>query len=284
MTPDHQRQNMVDLNRHQADYYDSICQVQSYSKNSAANPATRFWAHLRNRQYSLNEQCGLIQTQWQIQKQWLTRIPLQNVLEVGPFTGNPITFRLADLSKTFTVVELSGQAIETLRQKLLKKNPANTVRLIHGDFLNVELPGSFDLIVLHGVLHHFQHLPVALDRLSALCRPDAHVLLTEPLAVQPAFRAIRALYRPLQKDRAWEWPFGPLQIAQLQQHFQIVEGFGWGRRSTLLSPLCSLPGLQPLLFPFYRRLVNAELQTPTTHPRFFHHSYMSLLCRPRSHA
>ena len=93
-------------------------------------------------------------------------------------------------------------------------------------------------------------------------KPGALLVFSDPVEINVLLHTIRRLYRPFQSDHAWEWPFTSQTVAALEQSFKLSEAFGYGRFSTLWTPVFSLPGLSLLLGGAYRRLVEWELQRP----------------------
>ena len=53
------------------------------------------------------------------------------------------------------------------------------------------------------------------------------VVSFDPLMTEPLNRLARMLYRPLQTDHEWEWPFTFSSFRYLQRYFEIanIQGF-----------------------------------------------------------
>jgi SAM-dependent methyltransferase len=275
---------MVRLNREQAKFYDSIQSAEAekghggYAENESANFFTRFWASLRYRQQAAVKEAGVEAEMKAAHARWVASKQGGDFLELGCFSGSPSTFQLAEAAGTYLGVELSPLAVEALNQKFTDRGLGHKARAQALDFLTMSEERKFDLIYAHGVLHHFEN-PVPLFRkLAALTKPGGVLLFVDPSAVNPMYRLIRTLYRPFQSDAAWEWPFRRLTVDALEQSFEPVEGFGWGRRSLLLSVMTGLPALGRLVAGTYVRTARAEVAAGW-HPQVWHNSMVTALYR-----
>lgn len=83
-----------------------------------------------------------------------------NVLELGSYQGS-FTQRLIPYFSDITCVEASGDAIESARALL-----HNKVKLTHGTFETVELPTTYDNVILTHVLEHLDDPVRVLRRIS----------------------------------------------------------------------------------------------------------------------
>ena len=72
-------------------------------------------------------------------------------------------------------------------------------------------------------------------------------------------------------------------MAELARHFQIVDGFGWGRFSALLTLICGVPGLGSLVLPAYRWLARREIST-VSESGYWQGSTVIARCRPKGTA
>ena len=187
---------------------------------------------------------------------------------------------LANAAGRYLGVDLSSLAVRSLNERFLKHGLAHKASAQAIDFLTMDQTRRFDLIYAYGVLHHFENPKPLFAKLAALCRSDGVLILTEPSAVNPVYLAIRALYRPLQSDAAWEWPFQLATVEALEQHFEAVGGFGWGRHSLPLSVLTALPLVGKLIRPHYVSSVKREI-AQGWHPRVWHNSVVTALYRRR---
>lgn len=275
---------MVELNREQAKFYDAIQSAEAdkghggYAENESANLFTRFWAGLRYRQQAAVKLAGIEAEMKAAHARWVATKQGGDFLELGCFSGSPSTFLLADAAGSYLGVELSPLAVQALNQKFAVQGLSSKAQALAVDFLTLSEDRKFDLIYAHGVLHHFGNPTPLFKKLAALCKPGGVLLFVDPSAVNPFYRLIRTLYRPFQSDAAWEWPFRRLTVEALEQSFRPVEGFGWGRRSLPLSVLTGLPLVGRLLTGMYVRTARAEVAAGW-HPAVWHNSMVTALYR-----
>lgn len=279
-------EDMVRLNHEQAKFYDSIQQAEAhkervgYAENQSANFLTRAWAGLRYRQMDAARMAGVDAAMAAVHRKWIAAKAGGEFLELGCFSGSPSTFQLAEAAGHYLGVELSSVAVAALNDKFAARGLAHKAMAQALDFLTMEEGRKFDLIYAHGVLHHFENPYPLFAKLAALCRPEGVLLFVEPSAVNPTYRAIRALYRPFQSDAPWEWPVRARTVEALEKHFVAIEGFGWGRRSLPLSVLTSLPLLGTVIRPYYLSAVAAEM-SQGWHRKVWHNSMVTALYRRR---
>jgi len=277
---------MIALNRVQAGFYDAIHDAEAnkghggYAGNRSANVFTRLWADLRYRQQAAVREAGIEARMKEAHAQWIAGKHGGDYLELGCFSGSPSTFPLVAAAGRYTGIELSPRAVGELNRKLAAQGLAGKARAIAGDFLAMGESEKFDLIYAHGVLHHFENPTPLFQKLAAILKPDGVLLFVEPSAVNPVYRAIRRLYRPFQSDAAWEWPFRERTVTELGKHFEVVEGFGWGRKSLLLSVLTGMPLVGGWVTRIYVRMVRAEMAAGW-HSRVWNNSMVTAYCRRR---
>jgi SAM-dependent methyltransferase len=280
-------EQMAALNREQAQFYDSIHAAEAasgsggYAENKRANVLTRVWAGLRYRQQAAVKEAGVEATMKQAHRKWIKSKAGGMFLEVGCFSGSPSTFELARAAAVYQGIELSPLAVKRLNEHFAREGLQTKASANAGDFLLMHETQQFDLIYAHGVLHHFENPAPLFEKLARLLKPDGRLIFVDPCAVNPFYRALRMAYRPFQSDAAWEWPFRPVTVAALEQHFEVVEGFGWGRRSLPLSVLTGLPLIGRLLTPLYVRLAKAEVAAGW-HDKVWMNSMVTACFKPRA--
>jgi SAM-dependent methyltransferase len=281
--------NMIAINKRQAEFYDHIHDAEAgkgrvgYAENPSANILTRAWAKLRYRQQAAVKAAGIEDKVKETHKQWSTLKAGGDFLEVGCFSGSRFTFSLAELAGKYVGVELSTRAVDALNAKFIERGLAHKAKAEPVDFLALDTVRKFDLIYAHGVLHHFENATDLFDRLAALAKPNALLVFCEPSAVNTLYRLLRTAYRPFQSDAAWEWPFTRRTVTALERHFELLEGFGWGRRSLPLSVLTGLPVAGDLIRPWYLRKVTAEV-AQGWHQGVWSNSFVTALYRLRDGA
>jgi len=281
--------DMVSINTHQAKFYDDIYNAEAekghggYAENLSANIITRVWAKLRYRQAAAVKEAGVEEEVKKAHERWSGLKAGADFLEVGCFSGSRFTFNLAELAGHYVGVELSTKAVDALNEKFVARGLGHKAKAEAVDFLKLDVARKFDLIYAHGVLHHFENPIVLFDKLAGLAKPKAVLIFCEPSAVNALYLGIRATYRPFQSDAAWEWPFTRRTITALERHFELLEGFGWGRRSLPLSFLTGLPMVGNFVRPHYFRTVKAEVEKGW-HPGIWSNSYVTALYQLRDSA
>ncbi|MET0766230.1 MAG: methyltransferase domain-containing protein [Aeromicrobium sp.] len=100
-----------------------------------------------------------------------------DVLDLGGGTGGDAV-RLAQIGHRVTVVDPSPDALASLRRRGIEAGLAQPVNGVQGDaadLLEHVAPGSFDLVVCHGVLEYVDDPALALSTVAAVLRPGGHV-------------------------------------------------------------------------------------------------------------
>jgi SAM-dependent methyltransferase len=260
------QEQMIMLNRHQAEFYDTIQEAEDlgarqggYSKNQEANTLTRLIATLRYQQQRAVDTTGIRDRVRQMHFEWFAEKGGGSFLEIGCFSGSAYTFDLISAAGDYTGIELSDAACSSLRRKVEDRNQSSKAEIVHGDVLEYKPDRKFDFIYAHGVLHHFENPQPLFSKIRDLIADDGSLVFVEPVAINPVYRFFRALYRPFQSDAAWEWPFRKVTVEELAKHFEVVDGFGWGKFSLPLSVICAVPGLGFLTLPAYRWIVQKEV-------------------------
>jgi S-adenosylmethionine-dependent methyltransferase len=116
-----------------------------------------------------------------------------DVLDLGGGTGGDAV-RLAQLGHRVTVVDPSPDALASLHRRGVDAGLAEPVSGVLGDsadLLDHVGPGSFDLVVCHGVLEHVDDPGGALSTVATVLRPGGHVSVM--VAGRNAAVAARAL-------------------------------------------------------------------------------------------
>jgi trans-aconitate 2-methyltransferase len=103
------------------------------------------------------------------------------VLEIGAGVGTLTELLAGHLSAagSLVAVDLSPKSIEVARKRLAGYR---NVELIAGDAVQIEFPGTFDVVVLPDVIEHIplEHHPALFSRVSGLLRDGGFALLHYP--------------------------------------------------------------------------------------------------------
>jgi 2-polyprenyl-3-methyl-5-hydroxy-6-metoxy-1,4-benzoquinol methylase len=94
---------------------------------------------------------------------------------------------LAQAGARVTVVDVSADALATLRRRAAEAGVDDLVQAVQGDveaLTELVPPASFDLVVAHGVIEAVDHPAVALAGVAAAVRPAGRVsvLISNPVA------------------------------------------------------------------------------------------------------
>jgi 2-polyprenyl-3-methyl-5-hydroxy-6-metoxy-1,4-benzoquinol methylase len=231
-----QRQHMLDINKHQAQYYSDVLPPPR-------GVADRLWEHVRN--HTLNrfrDSFDLKNEVYDLHRRWLGSLQDCKVLDLGCLRGNMLSMYLAEQAREYVGIDLSETAIAELRRKL-EKRELTRARAVAVDFLADEFAeAEFDVIYAYGVMHHFRYFDSFLRRLHAKLRPGGIVVSYDPTETSWPVRALRRAYRPFQSHAAWEWPFSRASYRQIQQHFDLEEIQGFLGLSKWGLPLFLVPG------------------------------------------
>jgi SAM-dependent methyltransferase len=180
-----------------------------------------------------------------LHREWLDEHPSSEptVLDLGCFKGNALSFELAERARRYVGIDLSESAIAYLQDRLRERN-LEGAEARKMDFLENDFPaGSFDIVYAYSVLHHFRYLNVALDELRRVLAPGGIVITIDPLNTSYSTRLARALYRPLQSDKEWEFPFDRQSFHDIDSRFRVKRLQGLTGCAKYPLPLMLIPVL-----------------------------------------
>lgn len=241
------RQQMLALNRRQAEFYQSRLEAKAagpHASERAANLATNAWTWLRRRIMGLRREAGVDDRLLSLHRGWLGDVTNARVLDLGCFDGNRLSLWLAENAAEYVGIDLSADAVARLERTLRERELPNA-HAYAMDFLANDWPdGRFDIVYAYSVLHHFGDLGVALEELRRILVPHGAVVAMDPMMTEPLNRVARVLYRPFQTDRAWEFPFDRATFEMVQRYFEIEQLQGLGGVVRLAYPFLMIPGLQ----------------------------------------
>lgn len=276
----------IEINKKQAEFYNNISIKESeelftgYGKNESANFITRLWAKLRYAHQDAFEDIGVNTKKESFLLEKCKEKAGGRFLEIGCFRGTRYSDPIIEYAGSYTGIDLSSDAIDAFQNTVNKDGRSHKVSLVSGDLLQHNPDEKYDVLFAHGVLHHFESPEVLFDCLNNLIKPDGILLCAEPSQVNRLFSTIRALYRPFQSDKEWEWPFNKKTIDSLEEYFSIESGFGWGRYSMPLSLAHSVPLLGRVLRPLYIKLLQRELDAGLS-KKIWLNSTVVLCCRAK---
>ena len=211
---------MLDTNLGQRAYYEHANGSSVSARNGAA---TNVWRRVRARALSAVPE-NANELVYARHRDWCGSLRGLKVLELGCGRGTPLSQFLLDSCRAYHAIDLSASSVSVLSAKL-----AGTARATFhvGDFLDRAFEErDFDLVYAHSVLHHFRYLDAALDRLDSILAPGGRVITLDPTQTWLPARMLRALYRPFQTDRAWEFPFDFRDLESIRNRYKVLDHFG----------------------------------------------------------
>lgn len=227
-TPDtftQQRQEMLQINQRQSNYYE---RPETY--HSAGGWMATIWRRLRDTQNEVRKAIGVDKDIYNLHREWMGDVSVKKVLDLGCYDGNPLSLELARQAKSYLGIDLSEYAIGVLQQKLHAQGLV-TAEARAVDFLSTEFTeADFDLIYAHSVAHHFRHFESFLEALVGHLSPSGQIITLDPLQTYWPAKMMRSLYRPFQPDKDWEWPFSKRTFQLIQKYFEIEKIQGTGGR------------------------------------------------------
>lgn len=204
--------NTKGVNERQKEFYNS----------KRKNIPTRIWSHFRNGILNkTRKSIGIEKEIIQLHIQWLGNLEHKKVLDLGCYEGNQLSIFLARNSKRYIGIDLSEKGISRLGKKIEHIDSAQALAV---DFLSDDFEEKdFDLIYAYGVLHHFSDTDLLISRLQEKLTSTGQIISYDPLKTSLPIKILRAIYRPFQSDKEWEWPFSQRIFHKFQSAFEIKE-------------------------------------------------------------
>jgi 2-polyprenyl-3-methyl-5-hydroxy-6-metoxy-1,4-benzoquinol methylase len=227
--------DILETNKRQKEFYNS-------GDSSKKSLASKVWFGLRNGLLSsYRKQFGLKDKVYDEHKRWLGDISDKRILDLGCLRGNALSIYMAERAKRYIGIDLSDVAIEQL-QKKIDATTTNDAEAKAVDFLSDDFDeGDFDIIYAYGVLHHFENVDLLIETLNSKLAPVGVIISYDPLTTSLPIRTFRAIYRPFQSDKDWEWPFDKKTLKKFDKTFNIKEKKGILGRSKYGIPINFLP-------------------------------------------
>lgn len=238
--------DMLILNTEQKAYYEARYDAyQTHDEElSHASWFTNLWWRARAPIADADRQIGVDDDVQGLHERWLGDLGQRAVLDLGCFTGNPLSLRLAERAASYRGVDLSEKAVSALNRKiaLLNRDDAKAIAV---DILDNDFPDAcFDVIYAKSVLHHFADLDVLCKELERILKPGGTIISDDPLQTEPLNRIARSIYRPFQSDRDWEWPFTRKTLRTFQTYFDFEDMQGVRGFTRLALPFFLMPYLR----------------------------------------
>lgn len=230
---------MLEINVEQRQYYDVATGGETARVNSAS---TNLWRRIRRRAFSVFSSTDRNESINDLHRGWIGDVSGLKVLDLGVGGGNPLSLELAARAKEYVAIDLSRNRLDELQAKLDEQGISGT-KLYAADFLSEDFPETnFDVIYAMAVFHHFRHFDAFLDVIERRLAPGGRIVTFDPCQVSFPARLVRAAFRPLQTDAAWEYPFTERSMQALESRFVVRACQGvlgaskWASAIGLLSP------------------------------------------------
>jgi 2-polyprenyl-3-methyl-5-hydroxy-6-metoxy-1,4-benzoquinol methylase len=210
-------EEILEINKRQKDFYNS-------EDKSKGNIATALWASFRNGILSdFRQKFDIKDRVYDEHKIWLGDISNKKILDLGCLKGNYLSIYMAQNAKEYIGIDLSDISIAILQQKIEQNNCKNA-SAIAVDFLSPEFSQTnFDVIYAYGVLHHFENFDLLVTKLKEKLVTNGVIVSYDPLETSFPVKVLRALYRPFQSDKDWEWPFTKIILSKIKNNFDVIQ-------------------------------------------------------------
>jgi SAM-dependent methyltransferase len=242
---------MLRINREQARFYDreaapppaparATASEPSGASTAHLSPAARLWRYAKGKRHRVERLAGMGGLKDRLHHEWLDDPTGKRVLDLGCGRGHQFSFYMAERAERYLGVDLSGVAIDGLNRELQARGWAHAEGKVV-DFLDPDFPeGDFDVVHARSVIHHFRYFDAFLRVLHQRMAPGGIVLTFDPLQTALSARLVRALYRPFQEDRDWEWPLTRQSFELIDRYFEIEQVQGLLGRAKWAIPLALL--------------------------------------------
>ena len=228
-----ERNEMLDINRQQRQFYEQ-------RRTQRGNSPTRLWRHGRELAWRWCSVVGATATVHNLHREWLGDLQGKRVLDLGCYTGNPLSLEIAQASTSYLGLDLSEPAVQVLQEQL-RARQLDHATARSGDFLSPEFDAEqFDVVYACAVMHHFKHFEYFLELVWSRLSPGGCIVSYDAMNTSWLLRLSRACYRPFQSDAAWEYPFSRKSFDCIEKYFEIrsiqgILGMGkWGLPLLLL--------------------------------------------------
>lgn len=258
------RQEQFEINMAQRRYFNQLRSatppggvgLTASGVREPGNWATRAWRRVREVLRLLRHSLGLDKELHRVLMECMGDFSDKRALELGCSRGSFATMELARRGR-YTGIDLAETATEDLRHALAKAGLAERATIITADFYEAGFAdGAFDLIFAKSVLHHFKCPELLFQELARILAPGGVVVSHDPIQINPVLAMVRALYRPFQSDRKWEWPLTRAGLHAARRYFRITRVEGEGFLELLWLPLLVLlpQGIRRSLYRTLKRI------------------------------
>jgi len=225
---------MLETNKTQKQYYEFEADANC---DYGGNAATSLWNKLREYQYKMTDDIQLNELLFEKHKLWLGDLSGKKVLDLGCHKGNELSVHLSKNSSYYLACDLSESALKVLENKLLAENIQNAnfaaIDILSEDFKE----SNFDVIYAKSVFHHFEYFEDFLVKIKSLLKPNGIAITFDPMDFYLPLRITRAIYRPFQFDKSWEFPFNAKSIELINKYFEVEDLAGMMGKTKYALPV-----------------------------------------------
>lgn len=213
-------EEILEINKRQKEFYNK-------TRFSGTNIATKMWANFRNGTLSdFRQKFDIKDRVYDEHKLWMGDLKDKKILDLGCLEGNALSLYMAENAKEYVGIDLSDVGIAKLSAKLKQRNLVNA-SAIAVDFFSADFDHSdFDIVYAYGVLHHFENFDLLISRLKQVMAPNGVIVSYDPLETSTPVKILRAMYRPFQDDKDWEWPFTKKVLKKIDANFTVEKIHG----------------------------------------------------------
>ncbi len=209
---------MLEVNKSQKDYYEYDTSKEFQHEG---NIYVRTWDKIRDYQYKMTDYLDINNQLFNIHLEWLGNLNDKKVLDLGCHNGNELSLYLAKNSASYFGVDLSKGALSVLENKFKEANISNA-KVLDLDILSDDFPEKdFDVIYAKAIFHHFKYFEDFLQVIKTKVKKGGIIITSDPLNTYFPLRFIHYLYRFIQYDKNWEYPFSKKSIMLIDKHFRI---------------------------------------------------------------
>lgn len=210
-------EEILEINKKQKEFYNSDAKGKT-------NFASTLWSNFRNGALSdFRKKFDIKDRVYDEHKVWLGDMSDKKILDLGCLRGNALSLYMAENAKEYIGIDLSDVAIASLQKRIEDHNCKNA-QAIAVDFFSPEFHhNNFDIIYAYGVLHHFENFDLLVAKLQEKLNPNGIIISYDPLETSFPIKVLRAIYRPFQSDKDWEWPFTKSVLNKINNSFKIEE-------------------------------------------------------------
>ena len=215
-----QLKKMLETNKVQKDFYEFDPKEKEEFEYDG-NFIGRTWAKFRSNYGTVVNTLGEFEMWRDLHYAWMGDLSDKKVLDLGCHAGNQLSLELASKAKEYHGIDLSESATALLQEKIDAQGSTNAKAYAVDLLSDAFKERDFDVVYAQSVFHHFKYMDPFLERIDEILADGGQVITSDPLATYLPMKIFRSLYRPFQRDSAWEFPFTQKTFDSFQNYFDI---------------------------------------------------------------